>query len=414
MIKQLRKRFITVSIAAVAGVMLLLFATLNIGNYISTTKKLDNTIAMLTENQGTIPDFGEEKGGEPKPEGGRDFRGQFNKETRFDTRFFTVTFDADGNELGSDLGKIATVTQENVADYIAIAQNHGAGNAYTGDYRYGVTQNEDGSFSAIFVHAEREISSLKTVLFTSLGATVGCILLISVLIILFSKKAMEPVAESYRKQKQFITDASHELKTPITVIGTSLSVLEMEVGKQKWIDKAKAQCDKLRDLVNSLVTLSKMDEEKPLQKQNFNISEAVAETVDSFADFAAESGHPLQTEIAPALTYCGDAYAVRQLTSILIDNAIKYASDGTPIAVTLQKAKKGVVLTTANECDNLDTAELDKLFERFYRADKVRSGEKSGFGIGLSIARSICEAHGGSIRAASTAGKQITFTAILK
>ena len=414
MIKQLRGRFITVSIAAVAGVMLLLFATLNIVNYISTTKKLDNTIEMLTANQGSIPDFGEDRGGEPKPEGERNFRGQFNKETRFDTRFFTVTYDENGKELGSDLDKIAAVTQEDVADYIAIAQHHGAGNAYTGDYRYGVTQNEDGSYTAIFVHAERDLSSLKTVLLASLGATVGCILLISVLIILFSKKAMEPVAESYQKQKQFITDASHELKTPITVIGTSLSVLEMEVGKQKWIDKAKAQCDKLRDLVNSLVTLSKMDEETPLQKKDFDVSQAIAETADSFADFAAESGHTLQSEIAPALTYCGDAYAVRQLTSILIENAIKYASDGTPIVVTLQKGKKGIVFTTTNQCDNLDTSELDKLFERFYRADKARSGEKSGFGIGLSIARSICEAHGGSIRAESPDGKAITFTAILK
>ena len=409
MIKQLRGRFITISIAAVAGVMLLLFASLNIVNYISTTKKLDNTIEMLTENRGTIPDFGE-----PKPEGERDFRGQFNKETRFDTRFFTITYDESGKELGSDLEKIAAVTQEDVADYIAIAQNHGAGNAYTGDYRYSVSQNDDGSYTAVFVHAERELSSLKTVLFASLGATIGCILLISVLIILFSKKAMEPVAESYRKQKQFITDASHELKTPITVIGTSLSVLEMEVGKQKWIDKAKAQCDKLRDLVNSLVTLSKMDEETPLQKQDFDVSQAVAETADSFADCAAESGHALQTDIASALTYCGDAYAVRQLASILIENAIKYASEGSPIAVTLQKGKKGIVITTTNQCDNLDTSELDKLFERFYRADKARSSEKSGFGIGLSIARSICEAHGGSIRAESPDGKAIIFTAILK
>lgn len=147
---------------------------------------------------------------------------------------------------------------------------------------------------------------------------------------------------SAQRQKQFITDASHELKTPITVITTSLKVLEMDAGKQKWIDKALSQTEKLTDLVNSLVTLSRMDEEEsPLHKKDFPVSDTVQETAESFRDFAREKGHELEVRITPGLTYCGDEYALRQLVSILLDNAVKYALPHTPITVCLEKSRRG-------------------------------------------------------------------------
>ena len=189
-------------------------------------------------------------------------------------------------------------------------------------------------------------------------------------------------------------------------------MLELETGKQKWIDKAMAQTEKLTELVNSLVTLSRMDEEEsPLKPADFCISDAVSETAESFRDFAQSKGHALTVNIVPGLTYRGDEYAVRQLVSILLDNAVKYALPDTPIAVTLEKARHGVVLHTANRCDA--SAELDtaKLFDRFYRADPSRGA--GGFGIGLSIARGIAEGHHGGI-SARLDGDTIMFTAELK
>ena len=226
-------------------------------------------------------------------------------------------------------------------------------------------------------------------------------------------KPFDPVVRSVQRQKQFITDASHELKTPITVIATSLKVLEMEVGKQKWIDKALGQTEKLTSLVSSLVTLSRMDEEdSPLKPEPFPISEAVEETAESFRDLAQSKGHELSLSIAPGLIYTGDEYALRQLVSILLDNAIKYALPGAPISLTLAKGRRGVVLTAANRCDPAPELDPGKLFDRFYRADPARSST-GGFGIGLSIARSIAEGHHGSI-SAKLEGDTITFTAILK
>lgn len=187
----------------------------------------------------------------------------------------------------------------------------------------------------------------------------------------------------------------------------------MEVGKQKWIDKALGQTEKLTSLVSSLVTLSRLDEEdSPLKPEPFPISEAVEETAESFRDLAQSKGHELSLSIAPGLIYTGDEYALRQLVSILLDNAIKYALPGAPISLTLAKGRRGVVLTAANRCDPAPELDPGKLFDRFYRADPARSST-GGFGIGLSIARSIAEGHHGSI-SAKLEGDTITFTAILK
>ena len=235
------------------------------------------------------------------------------------------------------------------------------------------------------------------------------------IIVLCSRRAIAPVVQASERQKQFITDASHELKTPITVIATSLKVLEMEVGQQKWIDKAESQTEKLTQLVNALVTLSRMDEEtSPLQMADFPVSDALTETAESFRDFAASAGHTLDVRVTPGLHYCGDEYAIRQLVSILLDNAVKYAAPEASIVFSLEKGRHGVVIRTENQCDALDTTALGRLFDRFYRADPARSGETGGFGIGLAIARSIAEGHHGTIRAESPDGCTVIFTAELR
>lgn len=264
---------------------------------------------------------------------------------------------------------------------------------------------------AIFLDSYQELHAVVTLAWMSLAAAAVCVALVYVMIVLCSRRAIAPVIQASERQKQFITDASHELKTPITVIATSLKVLEMEVGQQKWIDKTENQTEKLTELV----TLSRMDEESsPLQMADFPVSDALAEMAESFRGFAASAGHTLDVRVTPGLTYCGDEYAIRQLVSILLDNAVKYAAPDTPIVFSLEKGRRGVVIRTENQCDALDTAALGRLFDRFYCADPARSAETGGFGIGLSIARSIAEGHRGTIRAESPDGRTIVFTAELK
>ncbi len=424
MIKRLRNRFIRIATLSVAAVMLLLTVILNTANYISTDTDLRNTLAMIYENEGTIPTPVHTAASDGDPQTSPDSQstdvppkrdrpnGPFTEETPYSTRYFVLRYQDDGTLTMANLDKITAVSSEDTESYLAAAIRHGNGYGYDGPYRFFVAHTGSNRNIAIFLDSYQEFRALKLVFVWSIIADIVCILLVFLLVILLSRKAIDPVVRSAEQQKQFITDASHELKTPITVITTSLKVLEMDVGKQKWIDKALLQAEKLTSLVNALVTLSRMDEEKsPLHMEDFPISDTVLETAESFRDFANTRGHALELSIRPSLIYHGDAYATRQLVSILLDNAIKYALPDTPITISLDKGRRGIVLRTSNRYDTAQPIDPTKLFDRFYRADPSRS-TSSGFGIGLSIARSIAEGHHGTISAKVNAD-EIILTACL-
>lgn len=406
MIKTLRKRFIRIAVLAVTAVLLMLCLIVNIANYASVDRDLIRMLQMISGNQGTVPQMPQGV----KPDGKQG--GGFTPETPFSTRYFVLRYDDEGVLVNADLGSIAAVTTDDTTAYLQVATKHGVGYGWSNGYRYYVVKNGENRNMAIFLDAHRDLQTVKTTAWLSLAAMLFCVACVYPVVTLLSRRAIDPVVKASEKQKQFITDAGHELKTPITVIATSLKVLEMESGENKWIDKSLAQTEKLRDLVNSLVSLSRMDEEQsPLKMCDFSLSDAVSEIVGSFADFAAANGHMLTAEIAPEILYHGDEYAIRQMVSILLDNAVKYASDGSPIRLTLEKGKKGPVLRTVNCCEGLTQQQADKLFDRFYRVDQSRT--TGGFGIGLSMARSIAEGHKGSIKATCREENKIEFTVLL-
>ena len=428
MIERLRKRFIRIAVLSVALVMLLLSAAVNVSNYVSVNSDVDSLLAMISEEierpslfphgedglHGGMREDGTPPDGEP---GWFDERGgrRFNSETPFSTRYFILYYDEQGELLASDLTHIASVEEDEVSEYLSAASKHGEGSAYYGGYKYRVSPFGTGAYKAVFMDCYSQLRSVRNVALLTLAADAACLLLVYVLVVIFSKRAIDPVVKSTRQQKQFITDASHELKTPLTVMTTSLKVLEMEVGQSKWIDKASAQTQKMTELVNSLVTLSRMDEEEPSAAMaEFDLSAAVKETVESFRDSAEAEGHPVNTDITDGLVYRGDETSIRQLVSILMDNAQKYALPGGEIVLSLKREHRGIVLRQSNPCEELGDGEEKKLFDRFYRADPSRSSEKKGFGVGLSIARGIVEMHKGSITAACPEKGRIEFTVVLK
>lgn len=448
MIKRLRTKFIRIAMLSVALVLLALSLIVNAANFISTNRDLNQTLDMIYENQGTIPtkrtadteeanaqlpdtaaageeqlppeedhtppELEEKPDSKPSSQPDRP-RGPFNAETPYSTRYFYLRFDADGDLDSGNFSHIAAVTEDDADTYIKAALQHGAGYGfYTSGYKFRVVKEGENRYIAVFLDCYQELRAVRTLAVWSGVSFAVCLALVYVLVVLLSRRAIDPVVKASEQQKQFITDAGHELKTPITVIGTSLKVLEMEVGQQKWIDKARAQTEKLRELVQSLITLCKYDEEtSPLHRKTFSISEAVTDTAGSFSDFAQSKGHTIRVTAAPALSYCGDEAAVRQLVSILLDNAIKYAAPETEIQVSLEQLKRGVKLTVTNVCEQVPEGDPDRLFDRFYRPDVSRTAATGGFGIGLSIAKSIAEAHRGQIRA-SVQGTVISFAAELK
>ncbi len=396
MILKLRRKFIVIAMVSVTLVMILMAVAINVTNYIATSSDMEDTLDLICGNRGTVPQF---DGKKPPGDLGGD---RFNAETPYSTRYFVLRYGADGTLDNADMRHIAAVTEDDVDTYLSVALESGVGSGYIGgNYRYKIVEADNGRFMAVFLDCQSEIRSLRTFALASVLVVAVCDILVYILVLLLSRRAIDPVVRNVEKQKRFITDASHELKTPLTVRTTSLRVLEMEVGKRKWIDKIKAQTDKLTELVGDLVTLSRLDEERPrVRTADFDISATVKETAESFRDFAGDNGHELVTDIAEGVTLRGDEYAVRQLVSILLDNAVKYTDPGEPVTLRMRAGKRDVTIETVNACADVDPSSLDRLFDRFYRADASRARQDSGgFGIGLSIARSIAEAHRGSVRA---------------
>ena len=397
MIRRLRGEFIRIAMLAVTLVLLLLTVSVNAVNYISVSRQQDRTLEMIVSHQGTIPAMPKEAKSGPRP------NGHFSPETPYDTRFFVLRYTDSGDLTQSDLTHIASVTEADTEPYLQAALSHGEGSGWQSGYRFRVVQTGENRWMAVFLDCRKEVRSLYRLAGVSVAAMAVCVALVYLIVVRLSRRAMEPVVQSVQRQKQFITDAGHELKTPITVIATSLRLLEMEVGQQKWLEKAQNQTERLKELVNSLVTLSRMDEEEsPLKLSDFAVSEAVEETAESFRDFARSQGHPLELAIVPGLTYCGDEYAVRQLVSILLDNAVKYAPQGTDIHLTLTHQDRTACLAVENGGDPIPPEVAAHLFDRFYRADSSRTG--TGFGLGLAIARAIVQNHRGNIICRSQEG----------
>lgn len=406
MIKKLKKKFISIAMIAVTAVLLLLVLSVNTANCLSVWSEVRGTLKSISDNRGKIP----------RPDENIDkniediFAGRAEKP--YFTRYFVLGYDDDGNVAFADLENIAAVTEDDIGEFVQKALKNGEGYGRYGGYAFLVTVNGENKNSAVFIDCYRQMGTLANFAILSFFAMVVCVGLVFFILHLCARKIIDPIIKATEKQKQFITDAGHELKTPLTVIATSLKVLEMENGKHKWIDKALAQTEKLKELVNAMTSLSKMDEgASTVNMRDFDFSSAVWETVDSFVDFALEKGHKLVYDICKDTVYKGDEYAVRQLCSVLLDNAVKYASDGSDIQFKAEKLRHGVAIICGNRCEEFAEGETEKIFHRFYRRDKSRSSD--GFGIGLSLAQTIAESHNGSIRATEKNG-YIEFYAELK
>ena len=231
-----------------------------------------------------------------------------------------------------------------------------------------------------------------------------------VLILIFSKRIIRPISESYEKQKRFITDAGHELKTPITIINADADVLEAELlESNEWLDDIRKQTSRLTRLTNDLVYLSKMQEDDAkVLKSVFSISEIAADTCQSFYAVAISKNKKFAYSIQPDLLMLGDEQAITKLLTILIDNAIKYSPEGGIIRLNVKKDGKTILIHAYNATDNIEKGSANHLFDRFYRTDASRNSETGGFGLGLSVAKAVVEAHRGKISAVSEDGNSLS------
>ena len=249
-----------------------------------------------------------------------------------------------------------------------------------------------------------------TVLLTSACTALADFIIIGALIIIQSRRIMRPIIRRSELQRQFITDAGHELKTPISIIAASADVLDVDSPDNEWVNAIKKQSVRMSSLVSDLILLAKAEEGYTERGETFSISDAVWDMSSDFAAVAASKNISFNCEIEDDISFSGSPAGIGRLISVLLDNAVKYTDSGGTIWLSLRHDRHNIVFRVKNTCDIQNVSDLDKLFERFYRADFARSRSTGGSGIGLSIARSITEAHGGTISASGEKGKYIEFT----
>lgn len=488
MIKKLRKRVIALTMAAVLLVLLILMSIVNIFNYVSTDRNISRLLNLLDENGGTFKMFEKDDWDGGHPQGPMDQGDGWNgnepqdilhgkgkkddlspgmtKETPYETRFFSVSLDDKTRSLITvDTSRIAAVDSQQATELAQEAASSKSKSAYIRYenflYKYKAVPQDNGSTLYIFVDATRSMDSVTDFLLISLLVSLCGLMAIGALVIALSPMMIKPIAESYEKQKTFITNAGHELKTPLAVIKSCNEVSELESGGSKWTRAISEQVDKMTELTGKLVALSKMDEAAELLSdfpmEKLNLSDLLVSKLETFYLLAQQKGLNLTCKIGgenidlgavasadsaagsintldagmgagvnadsptsnsyPAIEVNGNRAALEELISILADNAIKYTSSNGDIVFSLNKSGNKVVLTEENPSTGLSKGKQAAFFDRFYRGDQshsgkgANSGEKiEGYGIGLSMAQAVVTAHGGSITADSPDGERLIIT----
>ena len=408
MIKKLQRRFTRIAVIALTIAMVLVVAIVNIANWISVRSELNHTMTFLAENE---------------PVGLRGGSGarlmEKNKHARnliSESNWFSAVFDDSGNLLKLNTDHMAEADDQATAALAQTAIGEGTESAFLQDYLYRVIQTPSGRKTIVFLNCETKIAAVRILAWISAAACLGGVLLALLIVSLASRRAVEPIIRNMEQQKQFITNASHELKTPLTVISTNMELLNMETPDNPWVRSTQKQTTQMRHLVDELVYLSRMEEENvPLEMEALNLSGLAADTAAPFADIAEYNGGEMRMDLEDPLYISGDRASIQRLITILCDNAVKYADEDGKILLQTKAEGRYAALSISNKvAAPLSREQCEELFNRFYRAEVSRNKEKqNGFGIGLAIAAAIAEKHGGSISAAMTSADILTFTCLL-
>ena len=398
MIRKLRLRFIISALLSILFVLSATIAAINISNYMKTEKESGRILNMITEHEhkDMLVRMGIGSSGGSWPGLGR----PRENDTRNQEHYFTVVFNNDDSKIWySDYSHIFTIEDE---DALNLATDIFEGQKVQGKHgslRYKkecIVDSTDYMKVELtyvsFVDMTERMNSFGEFLKNSLFISGISFTLIAALIIISSHFVFKTSEESYRKQKAFITNASHELKTPLTIINTDVEILKMDHGDNEWTDSISDQVRRLTSMTNQLVTLSRLDEDSmsnyPLT--NLALTELAIESINAFTPTFEKNEFKFTSEVDKDLTIRGNRHLINELFYIFLDNALKYAKPKGEISVSVKKNKNKVDINFVNDVED-NELDIDQLFERFYRSP--HSNKKEGSGIGLSIAKEIIDLH---------------------
>ena len=407
MIRTLRRRFLLIAMASLVGTLALLCLAINAGYWYQITRRADAGVELLYQTGGEFP--APDTPADPTAHGGF----QVTLETPFETRYFIVHLTENREVVEVDAEHIAALDRQMVLERVGDILDGGRHAGYLGYYRYGVFSESDGGSTIVVLDCFLQLQGAGKVLRISLLAAGACILTVFLLLLLLSRRVTRPFVENLERQRQFVTDASHELKTPLAIISANTGLLSASLGENQWLESTRAQVGRLDRLIQNLIELARTEEALPDEAAApVSLGRVAERALEDFRPLAEAAGKTLDGRIEPELVLPGVEDNLARLCALLLDNAVKYCDEGGAIRLTLARRGRWAVLSVSNPCAGLDAAQLPRLFDRFYRADSSRARSSGGYGIGLSTARAIVARHHGRLTARLSGGT-VTFTAVL-
>ena len=367
--RHLQIRFVLLSVMALMTLQIVIVCFSILRNYRQMTTNADRIILMISSS----PDSPEIGG----------------------ARYFRVSYDLNDKTFETDLTHISLVSQTDAVEYAEEIIDSRSSSGYVQHYRYLVHRGKKGiSITFLSRHEATEAfhDNAKTLILVSAVS----IAVMSVLLVAVSSKVVSPIVKNHQRQKEFITSASHELKTPLTVIHADAQLLESEIGENEWLSDIIRQTENMSEMTHKLVFLARAEEQDDyFVRIEFPISDIAQEVADSYRSVAQSKGRNYTADIQEGLSFCGDEKAIRELMTALLDNAFKYSTADGSIRVSLFAEGKGVRFTVENTVEGIDENQLEFFTQRFYRKDT--SIRIRGFGIGLSLVQVVAQAHKGRL-----------------
>ena len=411
MFRRLRIRFILIASIAISILMAAVLGITTTTRYFQTQREISAVLQVLSDNKGTFPspDRIQERLGHPT-----------NQDTLSQYRFFSAQVDKDGLVTKLDTSNISEISVTDAEKYAKkiVAEGNQTGR-FTDDrryYAYQLTKLASGAQQIIILDVSIILSDFQAIMNISIWLGLIGIIFFVMIVSVLSQQAIEPYVRNYEKQKRFITNAGHELKTPLAIISANNELVELMIGESEWTQSTADQVSRLTGLINQMVTLARLEEQEDIVLHDLDFSAITQDAAEDFKGLITKDGKTFEMAITPNLHVKAEEKSLFELVTILVDNANKYCDPNGCVSVSLKPVgtvSKKVKLSISNTYKDGKDVDYSRFFERFYREDESHNNDtRSGYGIGLSMAESMVKLFHGKI-SASYKNDEIIFTVIL-
>lgn len=402
MIKSLRWKFIIAAMISLSILIVIIIGGIALLGYYKMEQVADGTLQSLATERKP-----------PEPGGGRPpypaFGYQIN-ENPAPTSYFVAIINSDGQIQSIDTMGRLEITENDIEQYVGTALSGESLAGKIGAYKYVISMEANRPMRIVFLDMSLQMQTLLSIIFASFLVGLLCMVLMFFILFFVSGRVISPLARNIEKQRQFVSNAGHEIKTPLGIIMANTDAMELHLGENKWSKNVRSQTERMHGLMDGLLLLARMDEgAESLPRESVNLSDMVNRTVVDFSELAKKKQIQTRVEISDNIIIQGNPDYLEQLINILIDNAVKYSNSGGEIITSLTGDGRKSKLAIENSIENLPDVPPETLFDRFYRANAARTQKDGGYGIGLSAARAIAGMHGGKIVATYVGTNRIRF-----